>query len=93
MANYRYYVYILTNKHHTTFYVGVTNNIYRRIEEHRNSKHHGFTRQYALHKLVYFEKHKYIDNAIRREKLLKRWKREHKQKLITKHNPEWLDLC
>ena len=87
-----FYVYILTNKWHTTLYVGVTNNLQRRIIEHKVGKIEGFTKQYNLKKLVYVEQHKYIFNAIQREKKLKHWPRPWKNALIEQANPEWIDL-
>ncbi len=73
-------------------YIGVTNNLIRRVYEHKNNLVEGFTKQYFVHKLVYFEETESIEEAILREKRLKEWKREWKIKLIEKENPEWSDL-
>lgn len=87
-----YYVYILTNKNKTVLYVGFTNDIVRRVEEHKNKKYEGFTKFYNVNRLVYFEKHSTADEAIKREKQLKKWNRDWKNRLIDKFNPDWLDL-
>ena len=86
-----YYVYILGNDR-PTLYVGVTNNLIRRIYEHKNGLVEGFTKKYQLHKLLHFEAFVCIADAIEREKKLKRWKREWKLKLIRKENPTFKDL-
>lgn len=85
-------VYILTNKKHGTLYIGVTSNLVSRIWQHRNSCVSGFTAKYHLHSLVYFEMHDEMLGAIRREKQLKKWKRDWKIKLIEENNPDWVDL-
>lgn len=87
-----YYVYILTNKSNTTLYIGVTNNLQRRIYEHKNELIDGFTKRYKLHKLVFFEETNDVNSAIAREKQLKHWTREKKNKLIENINPNWLEL-
>ena len=92
MWNYNFYVYITTNWNHEVLYVGVTNNLKRRIFEHRTKLIPGFTKKYSASKLVYYEHFSKIDDAIKREKNLKRWKREWVIELITKMNPEWRDL-
>ncbi len=86
------YVYIVTNKRHGTLYIGVTNDIVRRVHEHRSGAVDGFTRRHALHRLVFFETHETVPLAIEREKQLKRWKRDWKNELIEKTNPDWDDL-
>ena len=87
------YVYFMTNTNNHILYVGVTNNLERRVWEHKNNiNHNSFTAKYKCHKLVYFECLKDIATAIVREKQLKNWKREWKNSLIEKQNPEWLDL-
>jgi len=86
------FVYILSNKHNTTLYIGVTNNLKRRIAEHKLHVNSGFTHKYKVEKLVYFETHNQIETAIRREKQLKKWHREWKDSLINDFNPEWADL-
>ena len=86
------YVYIVTNANNTTLYVGVTNDIVRRIWEHKNDIHKGFTCKYNLHKLVYFEVYEDEVTAIEREKYLKKCYKKTKKKLITEQNPQWNDL-
>lgn len=87
-----YYVYILTNYDETTFYIGVTSNLSKRIWEHKNKEMEGFSSKYNLAKLVYFEEYTDINNAIAREKQLKRWHRQWKINLITENNPDFNDL-
>jgi putative endonuclease len=87
-----YYVYIITNNYNTVFYIGVTNNIFRRIYEHKNGLRKGFSKKYKCHKLIYCESCQYINNAIRREKQLKNWHREWKINLIKRENPIFKDL-
>ena len=87
-----YYVYILTNKPNGTLYIGVTNDLARRIYEHRNKLINGFTKKYNLKKLIYFEVFDRIEDAILREKRLKKWNRQWKIELIEKTNPNWIDL-
>ena len=86
------YVYILSNRKHTVLYIGVTNNLQRRLYEHKNEMVDGFTKRYHIHRLVYFEEFEHIDQAIAREKMLKGWRRDRKDALITSFNPEWNDL-
>jgi putative endonuclease len=86
------YVYILTNERNGTLYVGVTNDLVRRVYEHRFSEVPGFTREHGLHRLVWFEQFTSIALAIAREKLLKKWRREWKLNLIERDNPDWHDL-
>lgn len=86
------YVYILTNKTNTTFYVGVTNNLVRRIWEHKNKIFKGFTAKYNVNKLVYFEHCEDELSAITREKKLKLFRRQKKIDLVCKYNPNWVDL-
>ena len=85
-------VYILTNKSNTVLYTGVTRNLQRRIAEHRLHLNQGFTKKYNTEKLVYYELFDRLDDAIHREKQLKRWHRDWKEKLINDFNPEWKDL-
>jgi putative endonuclease len=87
-----YYVYILTNHKRGTLYVGVTNDIARRVWEHREHSGSKFTTKYGLSRLVYAETHDEVEEAIRREKALKEWKRAWKIELIESANPEWNDL-
>ena len=88
----QYYVYILTNVNNTTLYVGVTNNLKRRIFEHKNKEVDGFSKKYNLIKLVYFETTNDVYSALTREKQLKKLSRLNKQKLIEKNNMGWQDL-
>ena len=93
MSTERYYwVYILASAVGGTLYIGVTNDLVRRIYEHRNDLVRGFTKRYGVHRLVYYEPHNDIEAAIRREKRLKRWNRTWKIKLIEQMNPDWDDL-
>jgi len=87
-----YYVYILTNWNNKVIYIGVTNNLERRIYEHQNKQIEGFTKKYNLNKLVYFEETHDIIAAISREKEIKKWRREKKDALVQKMNPRWEDL-
>ena len=86
------YVYIMTNRNNTTFYIGVTNNLIRRVSEHNDGIGSVFTRKYNLEKLVYFEEFTDIREAIYREKQLKNWHRQWKINLIKTMNPEMRDL-
>ena len=85
-------VYILASKKKGTLYVGVTSDLARRIWEHRNELVEGFTQQYGVHRLVYVEPHISMEDAILREKRIKKWKRDWKIRLIEEGNPEWRDL-
>ncbi len=87
-----YYVYILASKRNGTLYIGVTNDLIRRVYEHKNNTIEGFTQKYNVHMLVYYEQTESIDSALVREKQLKKWKREWKIDLIEQNNPEWNDL-
>lgn len=88
----QYYVYIMTNKYNTVLYVGVTNDLVRRVYEHRNKLLKGFTAKYNIVKLVYYEIHEDIKEAIKREKQIKGWLRAKKEELIKTMNPSWKDL-
>ena len=88
-----YYVYILASKRNGTLYIGVTNDLERRLYEHKNNLIEGFTNKYNVHHLVYYEDVNDIQSALQREKQLKRWTRKWKIELIEKVNPEWLDLA
>ena len=92
MVDRYYYVYILASTQNGTLYIGVTNNLTRRIYEHKNDFVEGFTRKYKIHKLVYYEQIENIESALTREKQLKKWDRQWKLRLIEKQNPEWEDL-
>ncbi len=85
-------VYILTNYNETTFYIGVTSNLQKRVFEHKNKVVEGFTKKYKVDKLVYYELTDCIETAINREKQLKRWHRQWKINLIKEMNPEFKDL-
>ncbi len=87
------YVYIMSNFNRTTLYIGVTNNIERRVQEHKSGKNEGFTDRYNCVYLVYYEKIQGMMNAIKREKQLKNWQREWKFNLIKDANPELKDLA
>lgn len=88
----QYFVYILASKRNGTLYIWVTWDLVRRISEHRNELYDGFTKQYNIHMLVWYESFGDILEAIRAEKRMKKWKREYKIKLIEERNPEWRDL-
>ncbi len=84
-----YYVYLITNWNNKVLYVGVTNNLLRRIYEHKNKLLNGFTEKYNVNKLVYFEQTNDVLAAITREKEIKKWRREKKNRLVSTTNPEW----
>jgi len=88
----QYYVYILTNKSNKVLYIGVTNNLVRRMFEHKNKLVEGFAKKYNLTKLVYYDLTNDVESAINREKQLKNWHRDWKINLITQVNPKWRDL-
>ena len=87
-----YFVYILASERNGTLYVGVTNDLVRRVHEHREGLVPGFTKRYAVKLLVYFEMHRDIYEAILREKRIKHWRRKWKLDLIESKNPQWRDL-
>lgn len=87
-----YYVYILTNWNNKVLYTGITNNLERRLYEHKNKLAEGFTSKYNVNKLVYFDFTSDVNSAIRREKEIKGWSRQKKIQLIESVNPEWEDL-
>ena len=87
-----YYVYILASGRRGTIYIGVTNDLVRRVYEHRTDAVPGFTRKYRVHRLVYYEVHDDIREAIAQEKRMKRWARTWKIELIEKQNEDWHDL-
>ena len=88
----QYYLYIITNKKNGVLYIGVTNNLERRMFEHNNKLIKGFSSRYNLDKLVYLEVYQFVEDAIKREKNMKKWKREWKINLIVEDNPDWGDL-
>jgi len=87
-----YYIYILTNKNNNVLYTGVTNDLLRRMYEHRSKLIEGFTKKYNVNKLVYFEEFRDINEAIAAEKKIKGWLRNKKITLVDSKNPEWKDL-
>ncbi len=87
-----YYVYILASQPHGTIYIGFTNNLARRVYEHKNGAVPGFTKTYGVKMLVYFEIFEDVTAARQREKTLKHWERDWKTALIEEHNPNWHDL-
>ena len=86
------FLYILANENRSTLYIGVTNNLERRLNEHKNEVLDGFTKTYHVHTLVYVEWYEHIEEALAREKQLKRWSRKKKDILIGRVNPTWKDL-
>ena len=88
-----YYVYLLANANNRVLYTGVTNNLKRRLFEHKHGLIEGFTKKYRVHKLVYFEETNDVNTAISREKEIKAWRREKKNVLVETENPEWKDLA
>ncbi|MDQ6968297.1 MAG: GIY-YIG nuclease family protein [Mariprofundaceae bacterium] len=92
MREHQYYVYILTNWNHKVMYIGMTNNLRRRVYEHQQYMIKGFTSKYHVNKLIYVESTNDVHAAIAREKQLKRWRREKKNNLVASMNPDWNDL-
>lgn len=92
MKEHKYYIYILTNKRNGALYVGVTNSLLRRVEEHKRKEVEGFTKKYGTDRLVYFEIYQDVGKALYREKQLKAWERSWKIELIEKENSVWRDL-
>lgn len=92
MVENQYYVYILTNKINSVFYIGVTSNLIKRVYEHKQKFVKGFTEMYNVDKLVYFECTNDVESAIKREKQLKNWHRDWKINLIKENNPDYKDL-
>jgi putative endonuclease len=92
MGSLNYSVYILANRIGGTLYVGVTNDLVRRVYEHKNGEAESFTKRHGVDRLIYFECFDEIEHAIRREKRLKKWPRAWKISLIEKQNPNWIDL-
>lgn len=88
----QYFVYILASKRNGTLYLGITNNLLKRVYEHKNNLIEGFTKKYNIHTLVCYEVYNGIYDAIAREKRIKKWNRRWKIELIEKFNPEWEDL-
>lgn len=90
--NKQFAVYILASKQNGTLYVGVTSNLPGRVWQHKNGVVEGFTTEYGVDRLVYFEMHESAESAIRREKQIKKWNRKWKLRLIEEMNPAWRDL-
>ncbi|OGO16992.1 MAG: excinuclease ABC subunit C [Chloroflexi bacterium RBG_16_50_11] len=90
--NRQYYVYILTTSKNTALYTGITNDLIRRVYEHKHNLVEGFTKRYQVHKLVYYDYVEDVIAAIEREKQIKSWVRQKKIKLINTFNPDWHDL-
>lgn len=90
MRSHNYFVYILTNQNRSVLYIGVTNDLERRLLEHVNHvNNHSFTARYKCHFLIYFEHYQYINDAIEREKEIKGWRRSKKEELISTENKDW----
>lgn len=92
MREHTYYVYILAKARNSTLYTGVTNDLLRRVWEHKQGIAEGFTKRYGVHQLVYYEVHQDVEAAICREKLIKKWRRAIKIEAIERMNPHWEDL-
>jgi putative endonuclease len=87
-----YFVYLLASRRHGTLYLGVTNDLLRRVWEHKNKVVPGFTTKYSVDRLVWFETHSDVTAAITREKQIKKWRRDWKIALVERENPDWRDL-
>ena len=92
MRNHTYWVYIVASGPCGYLYVGMTNDLLRRVEEHKHAQADGYTREHGCDQLVWYEAHRYVDQAILREKRIKRWLRPWKFALIEENNPRWADL-
>lgn len=93
MREYNFFVYLMASRLNGTLYCGVTNDLVRRVVEHREGTAEGFTAKYGVSRLVWFEQHSDINEAILREKRIKKWNREWKVRLIEERNPDWRDLA
>jgi putative endonuclease len=87
-----FYVYLLASRRHGTLYLGITRDLVRRVHEHKSHEVRGFSARYAVDRLVWFEVYDHPTDAIAREKLLKKWRRDWKIRLIEEQNPDWRDL-
>jgi len=87
-----YYVYMICSKRNGTLYIGVTSDLIKRVYEHKNKLANGFSKKYDVHRLVWYESHETVEEAIVREKQIKKWNRRWKLRLIERDNPEWDDL-
>ena len=95
IGTHNYFVYILTNENKSVLYIGVTNNLLARLEQHKQNEvlnNKSFTGRYNVHYLLYYERHGQVEDAIDREKQLKRWSRKKKEQLIESMNPDWIFL-
>ena len=92
MGDRQFYVYVLGSQRNGTLYIGVTSDLVERVYEHKNNLVPGFTQEYNVHRLVYFETTDDVETAITRERQLKKWNRDWKIELIEKNNPDWRDL-
>ena len=92
MREYHFFVYILTSYNGNAMYIGVTNDLVRRVFQHKSGLIEGFTKQYRVHKLVYFEQFEDVHAALEREKQLKKWSRTKKNGLVETANPEWKEI-
>jgi len=86
------YIYILTNKPRGVLYIGLTTNLIKRVDDHKNKRTDGFAKKYNLTTLVYYERQESLDQAAHRERLMKKWKRQWKIELVETMNPNWYDL-
>lgn len=93
MREYNFFVYLMASRWNGTLYCGVTNDLLRRVVEHRERTAEGFTAKYGVSRLVWFEQHSNVNEAILREKRIKKWNREWKVRLIEERNPDWRDLA
>jgi putative endonuclease len=92
MPERQYFVYIMTNKSNTSLYTGMTNDLYRRVYEHKQKLVDGYTSKHNINRLVYFEVGESVQSVIEREKQIKSWKRQKKIDLVNTMNPKWEDL-
>ena len=92
MSEKKFYVYIMAKGRNSTFYVGVTSDLLKRVWEHKNGVAEGFTKEYDIKTLVYYQVFDDAENAIKREKRLKKWNRTWKMRVIEEMNPDWKDL-
>ena len=90
---YHFYVYIMQSSSRRALYIGMTNNLHKRVWQHKNHVFEGFSDEYNTNRLVYWESFDEVSNAINREKQLKRWRREKKDWLVSRFNPKWRDLA
>jgi len=92
MKSHYYFVYIMVNRNNKVMYLGMTNDLFRRVQEHKNKQLSGFTKNYHVDKLVYYETFQDVNLAIAREKEIKKWRREKKDQLVERDNPNWNEL-